>query len=129
MVSTAEDTPYCRLYIATDDDGDAVQRALDTEFSLHVRRSPIYAAVFKNHGFVVSHGAPYDPIESSRWTAEIDSEASERIDFEAFEAATVNAVRGLRARGYVVTASCVFEEKIASETGWNWSENTPLPPC
>jgi hypothetical protein len=128
MVSAVEDTPYCRLYIASDDSQDAVQLALDTEISHQVQRSPIYGAVFKNLGFVESRGTPYDPIESSRWTVEIDSEASDEANFEAFEAATVNIVLGLRARGYVVTASCVFEDRIASGTGWNWSRDTPLPP-
>jgi len=126
MSSTVEDTPYCRLYIATDDSQDVVQRALERAIAQQVHRSPIYAAVFKNHGFIVSR-VPYDPIESSRWTAEIDSEASDKADFEEFEAATVGIVRELRARDYVITASCVFEDRIASETGWNWSESTPIP--
>jgi len=127
MSSTVEDTPYCRLYIATDDSKEAVQRALDVAISQQIRRSPIYVAVFKNHGFVVSRGIPYDPIDSSRWTAEIDSEASGAANFEEFEVAIVDLIREIRAKGYVVTASCVFEERITRETGWNWSEDTPVP--
>lgn len=37
-------------------------------------------------------------------------------------------VLALRDAGFVVTASCDFEDRIIAETGWNWTPASPEPP-
>ena len=44
------------------------------------------------------------------------------------QAGLVQLIVELRAKGYLITASCDFEEWVAKETGWNWSTETTEPP-
>jgi hypothetical protein len=122
--------PYCRLYIDTDDDRASVQSAIDAHLPQAFEGIIVDAPVFKNTGFEPKARArrPYDPIECSPLTAEVGAgdEPSEYV--EPFQAGLVRLVIELRARGYFVTASCDFEERVARETGWNWSDRTTEPP-
>jgi hypothetical protein len=125
-----DDSPYCRLYIDTDESLDMVQDILDSEVAKHFERVRVHAPVFKNDSYlaVAKDMRPYDPIDASRWTAEMDTEANAPGDFEAFEVGTIAVIAALRRRGFIVTASCDFEDRVEAETGWNWTLGTPNPP-
>ena len=107
--------PYCRLYIDTDDDRAGVQAAIDAYLPKAFQELATGARVFKNTAFELSARARrrYDPIECSPLTAEVGAidESSEHV--EPFQAGLVRLVGELRARGYFVTASCDFEERVA----------------
>lgn len=122
--------PYCRLYIDTDDDRASVQAAIDAYLPQAFERIIVDAPVFKNIGFAPKARArrPYDPIECSPLTAEVCAVDERPEHVEPFEAGLVRLVAELRARGYFVTASCDFEDRVAKETGWNWSARTTEPP-
>lgn len=122
--------PYCRLYIDTDDDRAVVQAAIDACLPRVFHELVVGAPVFKNTGFEPSARGRrrYDPIECSPLTAEVGAIDESPEQSEPFEAGLVRLVVGLRARGYFVTASCDFEERVAKETGWNWSTQTTEPP-
>jgi hypothetical protein len=130
MDTTDDDTPYCRLYIDTRESREAVQALLDTLASAKFERLEVDAKVFKNHGWFPARSSsqPYDPIEASPWTAEMDAEDSSPRAFETFQAGTSAVIRELREAGFIVTASCDFEDRIAAETGWNWTAASPEPP-
>lgn len=122
--------PYCRLYIDTDDDRAGVQAAIDAYLPQAFEELVVEAPVFKNTGFEPRARARnrYDPIECSPLTAEVGAfdESAEHV--EPFQTGLVRLVAELRARGYFVTASCDFEERVTEETGWNWSTQTTEPP-
>ncbi|WP_210183329.1 hypothetical protein, partial [Methylobrevis pamukkalensis] len=46
----------------------------------------------------------------------------------SFQSGVAALVSNLREGGRFVTASCDFEDLIADETGWNWTEDQPEPP-
>jgi hypothetical protein len=122
--------PYCRLYIDTDDDRASVQAVIDTYLPRAFEGVVVDAPVFKNTGFEpgarVKH--PYDPIECSPLTAEVGTIDERPDDVTPFQAGLVRLVAELRRRGYFVTASCDFEERVTEETGWNWSTKSTEPP-
>lgn len=120
---------YCRLYIDTDDERTRVQEAVDVCVAAFQELS-VDARVFRNTGFDVHARSrrSYDPIECSPLTAEISAMEERAEHGEPFQAGTVLLINDLRARGYLVTASCDFEDRIARETGWNWSTRTTEPP-
>lgn len=124
------DTPYCRLYIDTNESRDAVQKRLDSLVTSKFGQIQVLAAVSKNHGYTPARrtSKPYDPIEASQWTAELDAEDCSSRTFEAFEAGISAMIMALREGGLVVTASCDFEDRVAVETGWNWTSASPEPP-
>ncbi len=130
MDSAPADTPYCRLYIDTEKAREAVQALLDAEVSEHFGDLEVFAPVFKNLGYSLTRqpDEPYDPIEASQWTSEVDAEEGSAEAFEAFQSGLCSVINELRKAGFVVTASCDFEDRIAAETGWNWSEAHPEPP-
>lgn len=70
----------------------------------------------------------YDPILCSALTAEVALDEEQSEFAERFQAGVVRLVEMLRSRGAFVAASCDFEERIAQETGWNWSARTAEPP-
>lgn len=131
MNASDTDTPYCRLYIDTGESREAVQTLLDGLTSSCFERLRVSAPVFKNDGSGPdgNHPRPYDPIEESQWTVEIDAEDNSPQAFEAFQAGICVAIEGLRDAGFIVTASCAFEQRVAVETGWNWTVENPEPPA
>jgi len=122
--------PFCRLYIDTSRPRDAIGRLLDDLLRAGPGEPRIHASVSRNDGHAPdrARSAVYDPILASAWTAELDAEATDPAGHDAFRARVVAAIAGARARGMIVTASCDFEERVAAETGWNWSAGTPEPP-
>lgn len=48
-------------------------------------------------------------------------------DTEIFVEIVVEIIKNLRKKLEYVVASCEFEDRIAKETGWNWTEETPFP--
>jgi hypothetical protein len=122
--------PYCRLYIDTDDDRQSVQDAVDAVLREAFGELRVDAPVRKNTGFVSAARSryPYDPIACSPLTSEVASIDERPEDVPHFQTGTVQLVRRLRACGYVVTASCDFEDRVARETGWNWSTQATEPP-
>ena len=130
MVAVIPDTPYSRLYIDTVESRDAIQTLLNRSASSDFAELSVDAAVFKNHGYEPARAKDlnYDPITASIWTAEIDSESTAPESFDVFQRGVIEMIRGLRARGIRVTASGDFEDRIAVETGWNWSVDSPDPP-
>lgn len=121
---------YCKLYIDTDEDIDALQAVLDglcaSVFDGLLIASPLY----RNENFDLdkSPQSSYDFINRSRYYSEIDviEEVPEKLS--NFQYGVASVVSRLREEGRVVTASCDFEDFIASETGWNWTEREPQPP-
>ncbi|RYG85561.1 MAG: hypothetical protein EON59_11945 [Alphaproteobacteria bacterium] len=130
MATPDADTPYCRLYIDTKESREAVQALLDALTSSRFDHLQVSAPVFKNHGYdpVGLSSRSYDPIEASPWTAEIDAEEGSPQAFETFQAGISAVIGDLRAAGFKVTASCDFEDRVAAETGWNWTSENPEPP-
>lgn len=130
MITPDADTPYCRLYIDTNESRGAVQMLLDGLTSSRFPDIQVSAPVFKNHGYdpVGLTSKPYDPIVASPWTAEIDAEESSPEAFEKFQAGVSAVIRDLRGAGFAVTASCDFEDRVVIETGWNWTAENPDPP-
>ncbi|MDK2767813.1 MAG: hypothetical protein KYX69_08850 [Sphingomonas sp.] len=130
MTPPIDETPYCRLYIDTRASDDDVQALLDQSTSKEFDGLRVWADNFKNDAYLAEQSArkPYHPIEASRWTAEVDAEDSDPESHERFQAGVVAMIRSLRACGMIVTASCDFEDRVASETGWNWSSETTEPP-
>ena len=130
MVTPDAATPYCRLYIETNESRGAVQTRLDFLTSSRFQHIKVSAPVFKNDGYdpVGLRSKPYDPIEASRWTAELDAEERSPEAFETFQAGVSAVIRDLRGAGFAVTASCDFEDRVAIETGWNWTAENPDPP-
>lgn len=119
---TEAQAPYCRLYIDAQADRERVQ-ALVAET---LAPAGIDAWVMSNDGHRAdAASAPYDPVRRARWTAELEGSAPA----EAFEAAVCAAIGTLRRRGWIVVASCDFEDRVVAETGWNWSAATPQQPA
>ena len=54
MTKPIRDTPYCRLYIDTNDTREAVQARLDLTMSSEFGSFPAYRAVRKNHGYIAA---------------------------------------------------------------------------
>lgn len=129
MATPDADTPYCRLYIDTNESRGVVQTLLDGLTSSRFKHIQVSAALFKNDGYDPAGGSckPYDPIEASRWTAELDAEESSPEAFETFQAGVSVLIRDFRRAGFAVTASCDFEDRVTIETGWNWTVETPKP--
>lgn len=130
MTPPDADTPYCRLYIDTKADREAVQTLLDALTSSWFDHLRVSSPVFKNHGYDPAglSSRSYDPIEASPWTAEINAEESSPQVLETFQAGICAVIGNLRAAGFTVTASCDFEDRVAAETGWNWTSENPEPP-
>ena len=124
------ETPYCRLYIDTKKSLGFVQTLLDGLTSSRFPDLQVSAPVFKNHGYDPAglSSRSYDPIEASPWTAEINAEESSPQVLETFQAGICAVIGNLRAAGFTVTASCDFEDRVATETGWNWTSENPEPP-
>ena len=122
--------PYCRLYIDTDEDRSRVRSTMDECLRAAFQGIMVDASVFKNTAFDAHARARrrYDPIECSPLTSEVCAIDERPEHVEPFQAGTVRLIRELRARGYTVTASCDFEERVSQETGWNWSMENTEPP-
>jgi hypothetical protein len=88
------------------------------------------AQVLRNKSFDAQARAQsaYDPVLCSALTAEVSAEDEKSQAVEAFQNGVIRLVQLLRARGAHVTASCDFEDRVAQETGWNWSARTTEPP-
>ena len=129
MNMATTDTPYCRLYIDTRETRGAVQALLDALASAAFSGLHVEAEVLKNDGHSPgpTRSKPYDPIEASQWTAEINAEDGSIQAIEAFQAGTSAMIVALREAGFLVTASCDFEDRVISETGWNWTRANPRP--
>lgn len=124
------DPTFCRLYILTDEPLDAVQATLDAQTPHAFGPLPVEAIGYRNDIFDVSlsRGPHFDPIAGAAHTAEVGAAYSSAQARPGFQAGVVALVRALRDHGYVVTASCEFEDLIVAETGWNWTEQAPRPP-
>lgn len=120
---------YCRLYIDTHETDLAIQAMLNRLAATEFGELRVWATNYKNDCYLpeLTRRKPYDPIASSLWTAEIDAEKCDRESFAVFQAGIVAMILELRTENLIVTASCDFEDYIAIETGWNWSEETPDP--
>jgi hypothetical protein len=124
------DPTYCRLYLDTDEHIAIVRAVMDDLIGQMFDELPAEGPVYRNLNFVprARDQRPYDPIACSPLTAEVGAIDAWPENGPAFQGGAVRLVRALRERGYVVTASCDFEDRIAAETGWNWTEDTPEPP-
>lgn len=123
--------PYCRLYIDTDEDRRSVQDAIDAFLRDAFDGLIVDAPTRKNVGYVEAARSrrPYDPVECSPLTSEVCAIDERAEHVEPFQAGVVRLVRYLRTRGYVVTVSSDFEDRVIRETGWNWSTTTTEPPA
>ena len=130
MAIPEAEPPFCRLYIDTTEAREAVQRLLDRLLRPGPAGPRVLVSVSRNDGYEPGRArdAAYDPIAASAWTAELDTELPPSGDHEAFRAWVVAVIGQVRAGGMIVTASCDFEDRVAAETGWNWSTSTPEPP-
>jgi len=90
----------------------------------------IGAPVYVNEKFALhaKDQLPYDFIECSRYYSEVEYEDEIEGRLSEFQSGVAELVLRLREAGRFVTASCVFEELIAADTGWNWTEAQPEPP-
>jgi hypothetical protein len=118
------------LYIDTDEDIDDLEAELNRLLVSVFEGLRIEAPLFRNENFEADKNeqAPYDFIESSQYYSEIGTieEAPEQLP--NFHSGVATLITRLRAGGRIVTASCDFEDFIASETGWNWTVDQPQPP-
>lgn len=120
----------CRLYIDTDDDRTIVQAAIDAYLRQAFQELVVDAPVFRNVDFTFDARArrQYDPIRCSPLTAEVGAIDESPGSAEPFQVGLIDLIVELRGRGYLVTAACDFEERVAKATGWNWSVQTTEPP-
>jgi len=91
----------------------------------------IDASVFNNQGYTgtTDYRQRFYAIERSRFYVEIDADREPDSRANEFQIGTASLVKRLREEGRFVVASCEFEELIVSETGWNWTAESPLPPA
>ncbi len=118
---------FCRLYILTTVSDAVVQASIDA-----LLQRGVAGTVYRNEDFDgrASDRQSSDFIATSQLTAEIDGDDLEGDDgvVDQFQAGVIAMVSALRSEGHGVVAACDFEERIAAETGWNWTEDTPFQP-
>jgi hypothetical protein len=129
---------YCRIYILSCDKIEELLRRISFIINGNISSSTIsnnlihlilLKNVYYNQHKIQDHaGFIHYP-----FTAEINP------NFEISEVGSVEVpndylrtlfvlITRLRSHGDLVVASCGFEELIETETGWNWSEDTPKHP-
>lgn len=125
------DPLYCKLYIDTDEGIDDLNAELNRlRASISFEGVAVEALLYRNENFnVAARGqTPYEFIENSRYYAEVGTIEEVPKQLAGFRFGVVVLVSGLRQGGRFVTAACDFEDLIADETGWNWTEDQPEPP-
>lgn len=121
---------YCKLYIDTDEDIDDLDAELNRLRVSVFEGVAVEAPLYRNENFdaVAREKSPYEFIESSRFYAEVGTIEEVPEQLASFQSGVAALVSNLREGGRFVTASCDFEDLIADETGWNWTEDQPEPP-
>jgi len=124
------DPYFCELYIDTDENIDDLKRVVDALVREEFSDVSVSAPVYRNDNFIPSARArvPYRFIECSRYYAEVGTEKDDPRWLAPFQSGIVGLVKKLRKGGRFVTASCVFEDLIVAQTGWNWTREQPEPP-
>ena len=120
----------CELYIDTEDGAEEIERSVNQATREAFLDLDVSVVIYRNEDFEPSarQRSPYSAIECSRYYAEVAAIGAPIGRLEEFQVGTAALVRGLRAGGRFVSASCDFEEVIASLTGWNWSRDQAEPP-
>jgi hypothetical protein len=121
---------YCKLYVDSNEDHESLQETIDSYVGEIFSEITAVGTVYRNENFEPERRnvLPYEFIQASRNYIELDSDGEPEGRDEEFQIGTIKLVKLLREGGRIVTASCKFEERIASETGWNWTRDNPNPP-
>lgn len=122
---------YCKLYIDSSEERPELQEIIDRRLKEYFQEIEVEAPVFDNENFTgeTDHRSQFYPIERSRFYVEVDSECTRNDLIAEFQQGIARLVQWLREGGRFVVASCEFEDLIVSETGWNWTPETPVPPA
>lgn len=120
---------YCKLYIESGEDLNDLQGEINRLVGGIFTEADVEAPLFKNEDFDSQRSSEniYDPVYSSQFYVELGLIDENDSHVTGFQTGAVELIKLLR-RNRFVTASCDFEELIAAETGWNWTEETPEPP-
>lgn len=124
------DPYYCKLYIDTDEAIDELEISISEFVKERFTGIEVEYPIFRNEDFEASATGrtPYDFIAASKYYVELGTIEEIPEQIEKFHSKTANLIAALREGGRFVTASCDFEDLIAAETGWNWTEEDPQPP-
>ena len=118
----------CRLWIDAPVKFDAVRAALAAQIGDQFEGLAVACDLDRNDGFDLDRKDRADFIASSPWTAWLEVERTDAFAVDAFQAGVCRLISDLRAQGFLVTAACVFEDRVIAATGWNWSVDQPHPP-
>lgn len=119
---------FCRLYVTCAASLDDVAQVAAREEHLF-GGLPIDVIASPNDHYAPGHGGQsYDCINDARFDIEVLGDTGPSLSREEFESGVVRFVIALRKHGWFVTVSGDFEERVVSETGWNWTEQRPNPP-
>jgi hypothetical protein len=121
---------FCELYIDTDESTEEIEVAVRREGREAFGDLNVEMVTYRNEDFEPSarRRSPYSAIECARYYVEITAPDTPTDQADKFHSGTAALIRALRGSGRFVTASCDFEEVIASLTGWNWTRDKPEPP-
>jgi hypothetical protein len=129
---------YCRLYVNSVDDEDALRRRIAEYFGGTVAMRNIYdeflhIRLSKNDTYSSNSLNDHGGFVHFPYTAEVHPrheivEDIEPVDTEIYLDLVCHIIKELRKSDAQVVASCDYEDLIAEKTGWNWSEKTPHHP-
>lgn len=121
---------YCKLFIDTEEIKESLSITTHDLASQIFGQMAVGVPVYRNENFdlLARERRPYDFIEFSRYYSEVEAEDKTEGRLSEFQSGVATLILRLREGGRFVTASCVFEELIAADTGWNWTEAQPEPP-
>ncbi|MES2035725.1 MAG: hypothetical protein V4466_16285 [Pseudomonadota bacterium] len=119
---------FCRLYVTCAGSLDDVAGMAARE--AHLFAGPLVDVIASpNDGYAPGRGGQsYDCIDDAQFEVEVVADVGPSLGREEFEAGVVGFVTALRKHGWFVTVSGDFEDRVVSETGWNWTRQTPNPP-
>jgi hypothetical protein len=115
----AEDM-YCKVYVdgAADlaDLKDHMAAAAGKAAELRTIRTPVLEIdLFDQRKQALAHSPSGSPDDFVRWSNYLEIEAAhEAVAFDDFVVAVASLLRGMRARGLRVVASCDFEDRLAA---------------
>jgi hypothetical protein len=124
------DPYYCKFFLDTEKNIDEVESILDYFISEIFLPYSVECPIFRNENFKIksNHTTQYDFIENSRYYTEFALIEENPENITDFQLKTAHLIKKIRESGVTLTASCDFEDLIISETGWNWTEESPEPP-
>lgn len=120
--------PYCRLYLHTISDRSELLakcgQLINGSMSGCSIESPLFLFDLReNDDFDEGRFNIEKRFVFARYTAEVEGTESD-VDKDIFIRGVCELISGLRASGVQVVASCEFEDQIAEQTGWNWTESS-----